>query len=71
MGLSKRSGTAKLAANLPTLGYARHRHQQFQIQKTTPVIRPGLNSEANSSSPLKRTESGMTVHATRFNGFLL
>jgi hypothetical protein len=36
-----------------------------------PDTRPGVNSEADSSSPLKRTESGKVVHLTRFNGFLL
>jgi hypothetical protein len=34
-----------------------------------PVTRPGVNSEADSASPLKRTESGKVVHLTRFNGF--
>jgi hypothetical protein len=36
-----------------------------------PATRPGVNSEADSSSPLKRTESGKVVHSTRFNGFSL
>jgi hypothetical protein len=36
-----------------------------------PDTRPGVNSEANSPSPLKRTESEKVVHLTRFNGFWL
>jgi hypothetical protein len=36
-----------------------------------PVTRPGVNSEAHSASPFKRTESGKVVHLTRFNGFSL
>jgi hypothetical protein len=39
--------------------------QQFQIQKTTPDTRPGVNSEANSPSPLKRTELRMIGDVTR------
>jgi hypothetical protein len=45
--------------------------KQFQIQKTTPDTRPGVNSEAHSASPLKRTEPEKVVHSTRFNGFSL
>jgi hypothetical protein len=45
--------------------------QQFQIQKIMPDTRPGVNSEAHSASPLKRTEPGKVVHLTRFNGFSL
>jgi hypothetical protein len=36
-----------------------------------PVPRPGVNSEANSASPLKRTKQEKIVHVTHFNGFSL
>jgi hypothetical protein len=49
----------------------RQTKQQFQIQKTMPDTRPGVNSEADSPSPFKRTEPGTVVHSTRFNGFSL
>jgi hypothetical protein len=45
--------------------------QQFQIQRITPLTRPGVNAEANRPSPLKRTELRTIDDVTRFNGFSL
>jgi hypothetical protein len=55
----------------PPTGASTFAEQQFQIQKTTPVTRLGVNSKADSASPLKRTEPGKIVHLTHFNGFSL